>query len=216
MDVRKRHLAPVALVLAWAGGLAFTGLASSAHSVVQGLGRSTKAARHAVMDPPTRMRPPDVDVDVRSKASEWAECNVQFADRSADAEEVWVFRRKDFEEFQRLIGLRLSYRKPGHAQDGPAQYGEARREEAMAGTKVLCRERTIDASLLCSQCIKVFTGGAYKDAGIAVPAHPEAPEVMQCLAHSVGEVETGANATAPSPQAAMQGAPLKQTAFCNY
>ena len=27
---------------------------------------------------------------------------------------------------------------------------------------------------------------------LQVPAHPEAPEVMQCLAHSVGEVESAA------------------------
>ena len=30
--------------------------------------------------------------------------------------------------------------------------------QAMQGTKVLCRERNIDPSLICSQCVKVFTG----------------------------------------------------------
>ena len=64
------------------------------------------------------------------------------------------------EEFQRLIGLRLSYRKPGHGQapikilgdfecaekfhpgirqEGPAQYGEARREEVQ-DDRVQCRD----------------------------------------------------------------------------
>eukprot|EP00434_Breviolum_minutum_P003108 symbB.v1.2.002735.t1/scaffold146.1/size298692/16 len=86
----------------------------------------------------------------------------------------------------------------------------------MQGTKVLCRERGIDPSLVCSQCVKVFTGGAYEDAGIAVPAHPEMPDVVQCLSLSVGEVEgTGANAT-QGQAIARNRSPLKQTAFCNY
>lgn len=211
----------VLLLFRWAGeGLeAFAGLSRRLQSIGL-LGdvatRSKHTVRHVVQEPPTRMRPPDVEDAVRSKAADWAECMVQFGDGSYDAEEVWVFRRKDFEEFQRLIGLRLSYRKPGHSQEGPARYGEARREEAMQGTKVICRERDFDPVLQCWQCVKVFTGGVYQDAGIAVPAHPEMQDVVQCLSLSVGEVEgTGANAT-PGQAVARNRSPLKQTAFCNY
>jgi len=223
MDSRRQSVVTLLvafLFLRWAGeGLeAFAGLSRSLGSglVNDVASRSKHTVRHVVQDPPTRIRPPDIEDAVRSKAADWAECMVQFGDGSYDAEEVWVFRRKDFDEFQRLIGLRLSYRKPGHGEEGPAQFGEARREEAMQGTKVLCRERGIDPSLVCSQCVKVFTGGAYEDAGIAVPAHPEMPDVVQCLSLSVGEVEgTGANAT-QGQAIARNRSPLKQTAFCNY
>lgn len=37
---------------------------------------------------PCRMRPPDIEDVVRSKASDWAECNVQFGDQAYDAEEA--------------------------------------------------------------------------------------------------------------------------------
>lgn len=224
MDSRRQSVVALLVVLLlfrWAGeGLeAFAGLSRRLQSIGL-LGdvatRSKHTVRHVVQEPPTRMRPPDVEDAVRSKAADWAECMVQFGDGSYDAEEVWVFRRKDFEEFQRLIGLRLSYRKPGQGQEGPARYGEARREEAMQGTKVICRERGFDPDLQCWQCVKVFTGGVYQDAGIAVPAHPEMQDVVQCLSLSVGEVEgTGANAT-PGQAVARNRSPLKQTAFCNY
>ncbi|CAE8671574.1 unnamed protein product [Polarella glacialis] len=156
----------------------------------------------------------------------WAECLLQFADAAspADASEVWVFRKKDYQEFQRLIGLRLSYRRPSRdTEPGPQKFGEARREEAMAGTTVTCRERNVDPSLVCAECIKVFTGGAYRDAGIAVPAFPPAPDVMQCLALSVGEVFK-ANGEDPNdsksviegPRVGHGQSPLRQAAFCNY
>lgn len=234
MDVRKSRPnstsvavgVAVLLFMTWAGEglLTFAGLSGicswSRAAAADVTSRTKHTARKVLQEPPTRMRPPDVEDAVRAKAADWVECMVQFGDGSYDAEEVWVFRRQDFEEFQRLINLRLSYRKPGHGQEGPARFGEARRQEAMEGTKVLCRERGIDPSLICSQCVKVFTGGAYEDSGIAVPAVPSMSDVVQCLSLSVGEVEgTGANATAatgPGQVVARNRSPLKQTAFCNY
>ncbi|CAE8582511.1 unnamed protein product, partial [Polarella glacialis] len=185
-----------------------------------------KPQLRVVAEPPTRSRPPDVEAEARTENSEWAECLLQFADAAspADASEVWVFRKKDYQEFQRLIGLRLSYRRPSRdTEPGPQKFGEARREEAMAGTTVTCRERNVDPSLVCAECIKVFTGGAYRDAGIAVPAFPPAPDVMQCLALSVGEVFK-ANGEDPNdsksviegPRVGHGQSPLRQAAFCNY
>eukprot|EP00933_Yihiella_yeosuensis_P073111 TRINITY_DN81690_c0_g1_i1.p1 TRINITY_DN81690_c0_g1~~TRINITY_DN81690_c0_g1_i1.p1 ORF type:complete len:268 (-),score=52.58 TRINITY_DN81690_c0_g1_i1:122-925(-) len=172
-----------------------------------------------VAEPPTRFRPPDVEESVQAETSEWAECLVRFSDAAtaADAQEVWVFRKRDYDEFQRLIGLRLSYRRPNPSKspqdEAPIRFGEARREEAMESTKVTCRERKIDPDLVCSECVRVFTGGVYRDAGISVPAHPPAPAVLDCLALSVGETKTDADSST-NPQ--NQQWPLKQTAFCNY
>mmetsp|Transcript_19775 Transcript_19775/g.46128 ORF Transcript_19775/g.46128 Transcript_19775/m.46128 type:complete len:257 (+) Transcript_19775:23-793(+) len=226
-STRRRPLcifALAALAVAWRPGVeAFAGTSRALWSLAQRTETRQSqqpTARRAVMEPPTRMRPPDVDIAVVPKAKDWAECLVQFGDDSHDAQEVWVFRRNDYEEFQRLIGLRLSYRKPsspGTQDAGPARFGAARRAEAMQGTKVLCRERSIDASLVCSQCVKVFTGGAYEEAGIAVPAHPEVPDVLDCLALSVGDVEgTRGNESTVQGAMARHRSPLKQTAFCNY
>mmetsp|Transcript_162194 Transcript_162194/g.520163 ORF Transcript_162194/g.520163 Transcript_162194/m.520163 type:complete len:285 (+) Transcript_162194:89-943(+) len=175
--------------------------------------------RLVAMDPPTRLRPPDVDDEVDTGKDEWAECIVSFSDakRASDASEVWVFRKKDYEEFQRLIGLRLSYRPaaPGGAsaeQSAASRFGAARRAEAMAGTQVTCRDRSMDPEIQCAQCVRVFTGGAYKDKAISVPAFPAQPLVLGCLALSLGE-EGGIGA----PEGAMSAAdwPLRQTAFCN-
>eukprot|EP00931_Biecheleriopsis_adriatica_P118908 TRINITY_DN94213_c0_g1_i1.p1 TRINITY_DN94213_c0_g1~~TRINITY_DN94213_c0_g1_i1.p1 ORF type:complete len:233 (-),score=41.87 TRINITY_DN94213_c0_g1_i1:221-919(-) len=164
-------------------------------------------ALRAVLEPPTSVAPPEVSDDVATSKDEWAECLVQFADtpKAADAQEVWVFRKGDFEEFQRLIGLRLTYRSD--EIEGPLRFGAARREQAEAGTKVSCRDRSVDPELVCAECIRVFTGGAYKDKAISVPAFPDQPTVMGCLALSVGN-STDVVDDDPSN-------PLRQTAFCN-
>eukprot|EP00929_Paragymnodinium_shiwhaense_P089097 TRINITY_DN49337_c0_g1_i2.p2 TRINITY_DN49337_c0_g1~~TRINITY_DN49337_c0_g1_i2.p2 ORF type:complete len:174 (+),score=41.70 TRINITY_DN49337_c0_g1_i2:141-662(+) len=160
-----------------------------------------------VMDPPTRSAPPQVSDDVAVEHSEWAECLVQYADapKGQDAQEVWVFRKQDYEEFQRLIGLRLTYRSD--EVEGQMRFGAQRREEAMKGTKVTCRERSVDSELVCSECSRVFTGGAYHDKAIAVPAYPPQAAVIDCLALSTGITEE-AKKDDPSN-------PLRQTAFCN-
>eukprot|EP00439_Symbiodinium_sp_Y106_P045344 s915_g5.t1 len=222
MELTRRRchgiLALAAFALAWRPGVqAFAGAARALWSMSQ---RSDlrqlqqPTARRAVMEPPTRMRPPDVEDAVRSKAKDWAECLVQFGDRAYDAQEVWVFRRGDYEELQgcgdRYTILQMTI------DAGPARFGTARREEAMQNTKVLCRERNIDSSLICSQCVKVFTGGAYEEAGIAVPAHPPVPDVLGCLALSVGDVDGTGNETSSQGGIARNRSPLKQTSFCNY
>lgn len=180
---------------------------------------TSRIQRHGLSDPPTREAPPEVGNKAGTREAPWAECLVRYAApplpsgaAGADAQEVWVFRRHDFEEFQRLIGLRLSYRPPssGEAEElGPMRFGSARRDEAMASTKVSCRDRDIDSELVCQECTRVFTGGAYEDKAISVPAHPPKPNVLDCLALSTGEED------APDKQET-EGSPLKQTAFCNY
>lgn len=159
----------------------------------------------ALREPPTSVAPPAIRDDVDTSRADWAECLVQYAKTSADAQEVWVFQKRDYDDFQRLIGLRLSY---SSAQvTGPARFGADRREAAIATTKVTCRERSVDPELVCAECIRVFTGGAYRDNGISVPAYPGQPAVLGCLALSVG------NATEAVPED--PASPLRQTAFCN-
>jgi len=175
--------------------------------------RCTSRVRQMAMstEPPTVVAPPEVSNGPATSEAEWAECLVQYADAAspADAQEVWVFRKRDYSEFQRLIGLRLSYRRPRDQQENiPVKYGQARREEAMAGTKVTCRDRSVDPDLVCAECVRVFTGGAYEDRGISVPAYPPQRDVMNCLALSVGEDNEVA--------VGKDEAPLRQTAFCNY
>lgn len=168
-------------------------------------GRSrSRSQMRAAMDPPTRIAPPAVTDDVATSRHEWAECIVQYSDASADAQEVWVFKKRDYSEFQRLIGLRLSYQSSG---EGANRFGAERREQAMEGTKVTCRDRSIDSELICAECIRVFTGGAYQDKAISVPAFPSQPNVLGCLALSV-RTDTGAVPTDPT-------CPLMQTSFCN-
>jgi len=178
-------------------------MASSARRLF-GRPRGTAISRAAVCEPPTITAPPEVGTDAETSRGEWAECLIQYADTSADAQEVWVFRTGDFEDFQRLIGLRLSY-KPKEV--GGQRFGADRRAAAEASTKVLCRERSIDPQLVCAECIRVFTGGAYKDKAIAVPAYPSQPFVLGCLGLSVG------NQTEAVPED--PACPLRQTAFCN-
>lgn len=182
-------------------------------------------------------------MDPRLKAEpDWAECVVAFSDEKAstDASEVWVFRKRDYGEFQRLIGLRLSYRRPtaaagnaGEPEGAPMRFGEARRAEAMASTRVTCRDRSVDPEIRCAECVRVFTGGAYRDKAISVPAFPSQPTILGCLALSLGESAPGA-AEQDTPkrveawhQDGEEGArsavaapplvelPLRQTAFCN-
>ena len=50
-----------------------------------------------------RIAPPSVSDDAAVKNSEWAECLVKYSPEDADAQEVWVFRKRDYNEFQRLI-----------------------------------------------------------------------------------------------------------------
>mmetsp|Transcript_78235 Transcript_78235/g.211675 ORF Transcript_78235/g.211675 Transcript_78235/m.211675 type:complete len:167 (-) Transcript_78235:91-591(-) len=158
----------------------------------------------AVMEPPTRIAPPSVSDDAAVRNSEWAECLVKYSPDDADAQEVWVFRRRDYDEFQRLIGLRLSYNSEA---GGPMKFGEDRRQEATKDTTVTCRERSVDPGLSCAECVRVFTGAAYRDKAISVPAHPPQPSVTGCLALSVG-ASSGIRAKG-------YPVPLRETAFCN-
>lgn len=185
------------------------------------------------MDPPTLNKPPEVLDSVDAARDDWAECVVSFSDdkSATDASEVWVFRKRDYGEFQRLIGLRLSYRPQasgaGASPQGAARFGTARRAEAMEGTKVTCRDRSVDPEIKCGECVRVFTGGAYKDKAISVPAFPAQPAVLDCLALSVGEASAEADLAAeqvrededkpaaPVPPPQLLDLPLRQTAFCN-
>ncbi|CAE6946112.1 unnamed protein product, partial [Symbiodinium natans] len=95
MELTRRRcqsiLALAAFALAWRPGMqAFAGATRALWSLAQrtDIRLLQPTARRAVMEPPTRMRPPDVEDAVRSKAKDWAECLVQFGGNSYDAQEA--------------------------------------------------------------------------------------------------------------------------------
>jgi len=154
--------------------------------------------------PPTQMAPPEVGTELGA-AGRWAECVLEYEDRG-QAAEVWVFRLRDRAEFERLLHLRVNggYPPGGEANERPVDFDAA-------GVSVSCRERTVDASLLCAECVRVLTGGAYGNGGISVPAYPPKSNVLDCLDLS--------RAIATEQGTREDGSPmitkLTETAFCN-
>mmetsp|Transcript_64072 Transcript_64072/g.152807 ORF Transcript_64072/g.152807 Transcript_64072/m.152807 type:complete len:267 (-) Transcript_64072:156-956(-) len=156
--------------------------------------------------PDTESAPPDSDSAPQSGRSKaWTECLLEYSD--GQAAEVWVFRQLHNAEFQRLLHLRLTRGYPpgsSEVMDRPIDFSEY-------DVEVGCRERAIDPDLLCAQCVRILTGGAYGNGGISVPAYPPKKNIMECLEMSrIQEVVQGQRE---------DGSPLKtrlsETAFCN-
>lgn len=162
--------------------------------------RGHSCSRHAVAPPPTRTAPPEVGSDVGFGVGKWSECLVEYAD--GQAAEVWVFRQKDRGEFERLMHLRINRGYP--PGDRPVDF-------AANGVTMGCRDRSVDPTIVCAECVRVLTGGAYGNGGISVPAYPPKPDVLDCLDLSgITAVEQGRRE---------DGSPLitklTETAFCN-
>mmetsp|Transcript_13739 Transcript_13739/g.41003 ORF Transcript_13739/g.41003 Transcript_13739/m.41003 type:complete len:266 (-) Transcript_13739:85-882(-) len=154
--------------------------------------------------PPTQMAPPDISTELGA-GTRWAECVLEYEDRG-QAAEVWVFRLRDRAEFERLMHLRINrgYPPGGEANDRPVDF-------VAAGVSASCRERAVDASLVCAECVRLLTGGAYGNGGISVPAYPPKGAVLDCLDLSGSiAVEQGAREDG-SPMITK----LTETAFCN-
>jgi len=135
------------------------------------------------------------------------ECVLEYQDRpEREAAEVWVFRKRARGEFERLMHLRVNQGYPpgGEGQDRPVDFQSA-------GISVSCRGRAVDADLSCAECVRVLTGGAYGNGGIAVPAYPPKSNVLDCLDLS--------RAIAVEQGHREDGTPLitqlTETAFCN-
>jgi len=153
--------------------------------------------------------PPAVDeaLVTPEREKEWSECLIEYGVASADqdlpqASEVWVFRKKDYSEFERLLHIRTR----GEVRDGsptvprretnPYRPVRAATESlrwrgdevihvpGLEGLSVYCHDRDVDAELVCAECVHVLTGGAYENSGVAVPAYPPRPAILNCLALS--------------------------------
>ncbi|CAE8603712.1 unnamed protein product [Polarella glacialis] len=134
-------------------------------------------ARHAVMDPPTKWSPPDVEDATSSAASPWTQCNVE----ECDAEgcrlfESWVFRQEHRSDFDAFLGLR-NLKPAGFLPGQRASLPEGQTRTAT----VTCHDRGIDETLTCGECMRLVLGGPYGARGVAVPAYPPQSEVLGCL-----------------------------------
>jgi len=159
----------------------------------------------AVAGPPTVPAPPSVDNDMRvGRQNMWEECLIEYS--SGQAAEVWVFRKVDRGEFDRLLHLRINrgYPPGGDVCENIPDFNAA-------GVFIQCRERSVDPTLVCADCIRVLTGGAYGNGGISVPAYPRKEHILDCLDLSRKvAIEQGTRE---------DGSPiitkLTETAFCN-
>mmetsp|Transcript_62349 Transcript_62349/g.115725 ORF Transcript_62349/g.115725 Transcript_62349/m.115725 type:complete len:257 (-) Transcript_62349:147-917(-) len=178
-------------------------LESSSHVGMHAFGASSLPTD---IPPGTQSAPPDSDAPrQQSRGKAWTECLLEHQD--GQAAEVWVFRQRHNAEFQRLLHLRLTRGYPpggGDACDRPVNFTQY-------NVEVGCRDRSIDPDLLCAQCVRVLTGGAYGNGGISVPTYPPKKSILECLESSrVSEVVQGQRE---------DGSPLitrlSETAFCN-
>jgi len=153
--------------------------------------------------------PPAVDeaMVVPEREKEWSECLIEYGVASADqnlpqTSEVWVFRKKDYSEFERLLHLRTRGEvrdgapavprretnpfRPVHAATQSLRWrgDEIIHVPGLEGLSVYCHDRDVDAELVCTECVHVLTGGAYENSGVAVPAYPPRPAILNCLALS--------------------------------
>jgi len=116
--------------------------------------------------------------------------------------ENWVFRKehaKDYQAFLNVRNVKPQGFLPYHGQSN-------------LNTTVFCKERAVDASLSCAECVRLILGGPYGARGVAVAAFPAQNDVVPCLGLSkflpITKPKTGerwdGNQEIP-----------RQTAFCN-
>ncbi|CAJ1419889.1 unnamed protein product [Effrenium voratum] len=157
----------------------------------------SRLARGAVMSPPPRTAPPETSEKQASKSGEWLECLIQHehkADTQKKHAEVWVLRRRHFNFFRRLLMLRGFH--------------------AFSSTSELkCRDRTIDVSMNCVDCVRLLQGGFYGHMGVAVPAHPPQSSVNGCLALSQA-LNVSAHPADDQTSGSWDSARTSQYAFC--
>eukprot|EP00929_Paragymnodinium_shiwhaense_P053452 TRINITY_DN26746_c0_g1_i1.p1 TRINITY_DN26746_c0_g1~~TRINITY_DN26746_c0_g1_i1.p1 ORF type:complete len:254 (-),score=47.60 TRINITY_DN26746_c0_g1_i1:256-975(-) len=158
--------------------------------------RHLSVSRFALAPPPTRTRPPDTEVDVSAKASEWTECLINDPSHPDSLHvETWVFRSQDYGDFERLLKLR------GFKNEG--SQGE-----------LTCRERAIDAEIRCAECVRLLRGGYYGSLGVAVPAYPPQSGAVGCLALSK-LIDMPPPDTEQDDSGDWDGDEGRQTAMCN-
>lgn len=149
-----------------------------------------------MMEPPTATRPPEVDSDVASRRAEWTECLINDPSMvDSHKVETWIFQTDHYGDFERLLKLR------GFQNEGQV-------------ATLTCRERQLDADMLCAECVRLLRGGHYGALGISVPAYPPQREAIGCLALSK-LLDMPAPSTEEDDSGDWDGDQGRQTAFCN-
>ncbi|CAJ1348763.1 unnamed protein product [Effrenium voratum] len=164
--------------------------------------RAVRTARRAVMDPPTRMAPPS-SAEVLGQSSSWAECILEECnEEGCKRMENWVFRKEHAEDYQAFLNIRNVKPQGFLPYHGSNSFN----------TSVMCRERAIDVSLTCAECVRLIIGGPYGARGVAVGAYPPEAQVLPCLGLSKRLPKT--KAKEHERWDGNQEVP-RQTAFCN-
>ena len=165
--------------------------------------RGSRIGMLAVMEPPTRNAPPETAEDTQQDASAWAECIIEECDTEGCRRlENWVFRKEHATDYQAFLNVRNVKPQGFLPYHGQAQYN----------TTVLCKERSVDVSLSCAECVRLIVGGPYGARGVAVAAFPSQDSVLPCL-----ELSKPLPITKPQSGERWDGNQEKprQTAFCN-
>jgi len=161
-----------------------------------------------VREPPVANAPPEVRAQARSSQQQWVECAIEECEgEECRRYENWVFRKEHVQDYESFLGVRNL--KPAGVLPGRHEYGVGKNAFR---TTVTCRERTVDLSLSCAECIRLVKGGPYGARGVAVGAFPQQPQVLGCLSLSAPLPEN--RPLAGEKWDGNQEKP-RQTAFCN-
>ena len=165
--------------------------------------RGSRVGMLAVMEPPTRSAPPEIAEPQREDSSAWAECIIEECDdEGCRRMENWVFRKEhatDYMAFLKVRNVEPQGFLPYHGQ-------------SVYNTTVLCKERSVDLSLSCAECVRLIVGGPYGARGVAVAAFPAEDSVLPCL-----KLSKNLPIVKPKSGERWDGNQEKprQTAFCN-
>jgi len=169
-----------------------------------GHGGEARTARSAVMEPPTREAPPTTAGDQKEKTSSWAECIIEECGQESGCRrmENWVFRKEHAEDYEAFLNIRNVKPQGFLPYHGSNSFN----------TTVMCRERMVDVSLSCAECVRLIIGGPYGARGVAVGAYPPEQSVLPCL-----ELSKFLPRTKPKSHERWDGnqETPRQTAFCN-
>lgn len=169
-----------------------------------GHGGEARTARSAVMEPPTREAPPTTAGDQKEKTSSWAECIIEECGQESGCRrmENWVFRKEHAEDYEAFLNIRNVKPQGFLPYHGSNSFN----------TTVMCRERMVDVSLSCAECVRLIIGGPYGARGVAVGAYPPEQSVLPCL-----ELSKFLPRTKPKSHERWDGNQEipRQTAFCN-
>ena len=170
---------------------------------VPGNSRRSRTGMLAVLEPPTRNAPPEIVEPTQDDASAWAECIIEECDSEGCRRmENWVFRKEHATDYQAFLNVRNVKPQGFLPYHGQTNFN----------TTVFCKERGVDVSLSCAECVRLIIGGPYGARGVAVAAFPAQDSVLPCL-----ELSQFLPITKPKTGERWDGNQEipRQTAFCN-